>query len=84
VESKSENICNKDTINISCSAVGKPMVHTYQLFKDGSLVHLSNNSALLWSQETTAGGETVYTCVASNSSATSNITKGITVYGNYC
>ena len=84
VESKSENICNKDTINITCSAVGKPMVHTYQLFKDDNLVHTSNNSVLFWRQETTARGEIVYTCVANNSVATSNITKAITVNGNYC
>ncbi|XP_015775152.1 PREDICTED: hemicentin-2-like isoform X1 [Acropora digitifera] len=79
VESKSESICNKDTINITCSAVGKPMVHTYQLFKDDNLVHTSNNSVLFWRQETTARGETVYTCEANNSVATSNITKPITV-----
>ncbi|XP_015775159.1 PREDICTED: hemicentin-2-like isoform X8 [Acropora digitifera] len=79
VESKSKNICNKDTINISCSAVGKPMVHTYQLFKDGTLVYTTNNAVLFWSEETTTRGETVYTCVANNSVATTNITKDITV-----
>ena len=84
MESKSKNICDKDTINISCSAVGKPMVHTYQLFKDGTLVHTSNNAVLFWSEETTTRGETVYTCVANNSVATTNITKDITVNGNYC
>ena len=71
-------------MNLTCSAVGKPVIHTYQLFKDGTLVHTSNNSVLFWSRETTAGGETVYTCVANNTVATANATKAITVNGNCC
>ncbi|XP_015771103.1 PREDICTED: hemicentin-1-like isoform X6 [Acropora digitifera] len=34
---------------------------------------------LFWRQETTAGGETVYTCVANNTVAVANTTKAITV-----
>ena len=71
-------------MNLTCSAVGKPVIHTYQLFKDGTLVHTSNNSVLFWSRETTAGGETVYTCVANNTVASAVATKAITVNGNYC
>ena len=71
-------------MNLTCSAVGKPVVHTYQLFRDDILVHTSNNSVLFWSRGTTAGGETVYTCVANNTVATANATKAITVNGNYC
>ena len=71
-------------MNLTCSAVGKPVVHTYQLFRDDILVHTGNNSVLFWRQETTAGGETVYTCVANNTVATANATKAVTVNGNYC
>ena len=58
------------------------MVHTYQLIRDDTPVHTSNDSVLFWRQETTASGETVYTCVANNTVATANATKAITVNGN--
>ncbi|XP_067028898.1 hemicentin-1-like isoform X2 [Acropora muricata] len=79
VKSSNDSICRGDTINITCSAVGKPAVHTYQLFKDGTQVHTSNNSVLFWRQITTARGETVYTCLANNTVAVANTTKAITV-----
>ena len=60
------------------------MVHGYELFRDDTLVHTSNNLVLFWSQETTAGGETLYSCVAKNTVARANTTKVITVNGNYC
>ena len=60
------------------------MVHTYQLIRDDTPVHTSNDSVLFWSRETTAGVETVYTCVANNTVATANATNTITVNGNYC
>ena len=49
-------------------------------------MHTSDDSMLFWGQETTAGGETVYTCVANNTvatanAATANATKAITVNG---
>ena len=81
VESSNENICKGNIINITCSAVGKPVVHTYQLFREDTLVHTSDDSMLFWGQETTAGGETVYTCVANNTVAIANTTKAITVNG---
>ncbi|XP_074634270.1 neuronal growth regulator 1-like [Acropora palmata] len=84
VESSDWTICKGGIVNLTCSAVGKPVVHTYQLFRDDILVHTSNDSVLFWRQETTAGGETVYTCVANNTVATANATKAITVNGNYC
>ena len=60
------------------------MVHTYQLFRDDTPVNTSVNSVLFWSQETSAGGKTMYTCVANNTVATANATKIVTVNGNYC
>ncbi|XP_015760644.1 PREDICTED: hemicentin-1-like isoform X4 [Acropora digitifera] len=79
IKSSNENFCKGGTVNITCSAVGKPEVHTYQLFKDGTRVHTSNNSGLIWSQETPDGGEIVYSCVANNTVATVNTTKNITI-----
>ncbi|XP_074634404.1 hemicentin-1-like isoform X2 [Acropora palmata] len=79
VESSNKNICKGDIINITCSAVGKPVVHTYQLIRDDTPVHTSSDSVLFWRQNTTASGETVYTCVANNTVATANATKAITV-----
>ena len=84
IKSSNENFCKRGIINITCSAVGKPLVHTYQLFKDETPVHTSNNSVLFWSQGATAGGEIVYSCVANNTVATASTTKNITVNGNYC
>ena len=84
IKSSNENLCKGGIVNITCSAVGKPVVHTYQLFEDGTRVHTSKNSVPFWSQETTAGGEIVYSCVANNTVATVNTTKNITVNGNYC
>ena len=86
IKSSNENFCKGGIINITCSAVGKRMVHTYQLFKDGNPVHTSNNSVLFWSQEATAEGEIVFSCVANNTLAIASTTKSITVNGNnyYC
>ena len=84
VESSDRTICKGDTINITCSAVGKPLVHTYQLFENFRLVHTSKSSVLLWSKETTNTGQTVYTCVANNTVATANSTKAIGINGKYC
>ena len=79
---KSGNLCKGDTINITCSAVGKPLVNMYQVFEDGNLVHTSNTGELFLSHATTTGGVVVYTCVANNTVAIANTTKNITVNGN--
>ena len=80
---KSGNLCKGDTINITCSAVGKPVVHTYQVFENDNLVHMSNTPELFLSHATTTGGVVVYTCVANNTAAIANTTKNITVNGDY-
>ncbi|XP_044180195.1 fibroblast growth factor receptor 3-like isoform X2 [Acropora millepora] len=79
VERSNENICKRNNISVTCSAIGKPVVHTYHLFKDGILVHTSIDPVLFWTQETTAGGEIVYTCVANNTVATAKATTAINV-----
>lgn len=77
-----KNLCKGDTINITCSAVGKPLVHTYQVFEAGTLVHVSNTPELFSSHATTTGGVVVYTCAANNTVATANATRIVTVNGN--
>ncbi|XP_067033410.1 hemicentin-1-like isoform X2 [Acropora muricata] len=79
IKSSNENFCKGAIINITCSAIGKPVVHTYQLIRDDTPVHTSVDSVLFWSQETTAAGEIMYTCVANNTVATASTTKNITV-----
>ncbi|XP_068733321.1 hemicentin-1-like [Montipora capricornis] len=79
VESTKENICKGDPLNITCSAEGKPTVHTYQLFQNNILAHTSNSFELFWSNATTVGGEVMYTCEANNTASTANTTRTVTV-----
>ena len=81
VESTNENICKGDTLNITCSAEGRPDVHTYQLFQNNILVHTSNSLELFWSNVSTIGGEVMYTCEANNTASTANTTRTVTVNG---
>ncbi|XP_067056801.1 hemicentin-1-like isoform X2 [Acropora muricata] len=76
---KSGNLCKGDTINITCSAVGKPLVHTYQVFEDDNPLHISNTPELFLSHATRTGGVVRYTCVANNTAAIANTTKNISV-----
>ncbi|XP_068685501.1 hemicentin-1-like [Montipora foliosa] len=78
-ESTKENICKGDSLNITCSAEGKPAVHTYQLFQNNILVHTSKSFELFWSNATTVGGEVMYTCEANNTASTANTTRTVTV-----
>ena len=80
-ESTKENICKGDPLNITCSAEGKPAVHTYQLFQNNILVHTSKSFELFWSNATTVGGEVMYTCEANNTASTANTTRTVTVNG---
>ncbi|XP_068685518.1 uncharacterized protein [Montipora foliosa] len=79
VESTKENICKGDPLNITCSAEGKPTVHTYQLFQNNILAHTSSSFELFWSNATTVGGEVMYTCEANNTASTANTTRTVTV-----
>ena len=77
-----KSLCKGDTINITCFAVGKPLVHTYQVFEDDNLVHTSNSAELFLIYATSTGGVVRYTCVANNTVAIANTTRNITVNGN--
>ena len=72
--------CLGGVISFNCSAVGKPVVHTYQLFRDGSLLSYSSNS-VVWSRATSIGGDFIYTCVANNTVGTTNVTAAVAVNG---
>lgn len=84
VAAKNGNLCKGDTINITCSAVGKPVVHAYQVFEDDNLVHTSNNPEIFFSHTTRTSGVVVFTCVANNSVATANTTRAISASGKEC
>ena len=79
---ESGSLCKGDDVKITCSAVGKPLVHTYQVFEESNLVNTSNTTKLFLSHATTTGGVVVYTCVANNTVAIANTTKNISVDGN--
>ena len=73
------NVCKGDVISITCSADGKPSVHTYQLFESDIQV-TDSDSAGVWKITMLAQGNFTYRCVANNTAGT--IDKTVTVNGN--
>ena len=67
-------------ISISCTADGKPAVHTYQLFENDTLV--SESSSGMWNRTMSVGGVFTYRCVANNTVGTSDKNITVTVTGN--
>ena len=74
-------VCKSDTISITCSADGKPAVHTYQLFENEIPVNDGNGSAGVWTKKDLKGGNFSYNCVANNSIGTTEKTINVTVKG---
>ena len=74
------SVCLGDVISFNCSAVGKPVVHSYQLLRDGSLLS-NSSSSIVWSRATSIGGDFIYTCVANNTVGTANVTAAVAVNG---
>ena len=73
-------VCKGDIINITCSADGKPSVHTYQLFEND--VQLSDDgTAGVWKRTMSAEGIFTYRCVANNTVGTSEKNLTVTVNG---
>ena len=64
-----------DTITFNCSAVAKPGVTTYQLFKNDTAMTVSLSG--IWSETLTNGGMFVYKCVANNTLGTASSTNVI-------
>jgi len=70
-------VCQDSVVTFTCSADGNPVVHTYQLYENGSLV--SNSSSGVWNRTMSSGGVFVYKCVAHNSLGTAMSTRTVTV-----
>ncbi len=75
------NICKGEVINITCSADGKPAVHTYQLFENDVLVNDVGSSGV-WHRTMSAEGVFTYRCVANNTVGTSSKNFTVSVNGN--
>ena len=74
-------VCKGDVIRITCSADGKPTVHTYQLFENKIPVKDGNISAGEWIRKDLKGGDFSYNCVANNTVGTTEKTVNVTVKG---
>ena len=74
-------VCKGDVISITCSADGKPAVHTYQLFENETPVNDGNSSAGVWIRKDLKGGVLNYSCVANNTVGTAEKTVNVTVKG---
>ena len=74
-------VCKGDVISITCSADGKPAVHTYQLFENEIPVNDGNISAGVWVRKDLKGEELSYSCVANNTVGTTEKTVNFTVKG---
>ena len=74
-------VCKGDVISITCSADGKPAVHTYQLFENEIPVNDGNISAGVWMRKDLKGGDFSYRCVANNTVGTTEKTVNVTVKG---
>ncbi|XP_066025219.1 fibroblast growth factor receptor 4-like isoform X2 [Pocillopora verrucosa] len=72
-------VCKGDVISITCSADGKPAVHTYQLFENERSVNDGNSSAGVWIRKYLKGGDLSYRCVANNTVGTAEKTVNVTV-----
>ncbi|XP_022809634.1 muscle, skeletal receptor tyrosine-protein kinase-like [Stylophora pistillata] len=74
-------ICEGEVIGITCSADGKPAVHTYQLYENGKPIVDGNSSAGVWIRKDLKGGDLSYSCVANNTVGTTEKTVNVTVKG---
>ena len=74
-------VCVGAVISITCSAAGKPAVHTYQLFENETPVNDENSSAGVWIRKDLKGGDLSFSCVANNTVGTTEKTVNVTVKG---
>ena len=75
------SVCEGDIINVTCSAVSRPAVHTYQLFENGVLVDGNSSAGVSILRSDFKGGNFSYRCVANNTVGTTEETVNITVKG---
>ena len=76
------NICKGDIISVTCSADGKPDVHTYQLFENDTPVP-DSDTAGVWQRTMSAQGSFTYRCVANNTVGKREKNVTVTVNGNW-
>jgi len=76
------NICKGDIISITCSADGKPSVHTYQLFENDVQVP-DSEIAGVWKRTMSVRGNFTYRCVANNTVGITDKSVTVTVNGNW-
>ena len=76
------NICKGDIISITCSADGKPSVHTYQLLENHGQVP-DSEIAGVWKRLMSTQGNVTYRCVANNTVGTEDEIVTITIDGNW-
>ena len=74
-------VCKGDVVNITCSADGKPAVHTYQLFENEIPVNDGNSSDGAWIRKDLKEGDFSYSCVANNTVGAAEKTLNVTVKG---
>ena len=74
-------VCKSDVISFTCSADGKPAVHTYQLFENETPVNDGNSSAGVWIRIDLKEGDFSYRCVANNTVGTAEKTLNVIVKG---
>ncbi|CAH3163241.1 unnamed protein product [Pocillopora meandrina] len=74
-------VCKGDVISITCSADGKPAVHTYQMFENEILVNDGKSSAAVWIRKYLKEVDFSYKCVANNTVGTAEKTVNVTVKG---
>lgn len=67
-------------LSSTCSGVGNPAVHTYEVFENDSLV-TSSNSPIPWSRPLSTAGVFLFKCVVKNILGTAMSTATVTVNG---
>ena len=74
-------VCKGDVIGITCSAGGKPAVHTYRLFENERPVNDGNSAVGVWIRKDLNERDFSYSCVANNTVGTTEKTLNVTVKG---
>ena len=75
-------VCKGESIFLNCSANSKPAVHSYQLYKDGTMVNEGYIGGGVWFLTMETGGVFVYKCKVNNSIGTAmSESVSITVNG---
>ena len=73
-------VCQNNVVTFTCSAVGNPVVHTYQLYENDTLA--SSSSSGVQSRAMSTVGDLVYKCMVNNTFGTAeSMSVHVTVNG---